>query len=337
MIGIYFSAHWCPPCRGFTPELVKTYNELKAAGKNFEVVFVSWDKDENSFKEYYSEMPWLALPFVERDLSKDLGAALEVNGIPTLCLYKPDGTQITKDGRTCVSYGAEFFPWGPEERTRGDAAAEEKAARKKEEAIKAETAGIEEQKAKGAIVVKRLRGAPGTALEQDVKEHTAKFNSFATLGAPESLVTSGVMYYEMEVLEQGSVPQIGFATPNFTFCDDNTGEGVGDDAESWGLDGVRSCAWHDGPKKWEGGVWAIGDVIGFAVNVDEGKIATSKNGDWTAPSCGVVFAHDKIKAGVYACLTATAYKVRYNLDGSTHGDFRHTPPPESVWAGSAQA
>jgi thiol-disulfide isomerase/thioredoxin len=22
-IGIYFSAHWCPPCRGFTPKLVE--------------------------------------------------------------------------------------------------------------------------------------------------------------------------------------------------------------------------------------------------------------------------------------------------------------------------
>ena len=23
LIGLYFSAHWCPPCRAFTPELVK--------------------------------------------------------------------------------------------------------------------------------------------------------------------------------------------------------------------------------------------------------------------------------------------------------------------------
>merc|ERR1712124_55295 len=59
-IGIYFSAHWCPPCRGFTPKLAEWYSaSLKAKG--LEVVFVSSDNDEHSFKEYFKEMPWLAL------------------------------------------------------------------------------------------------------------------------------------------------------------------------------------------------------------------------------------------------------------------------------------
>jgi thiol-disulfide isomerase/thioredoxin len=35
--GIYFSAHWCPPCRQFTPRLAQTYNALRAAGRDFEV------------------------------------------------------------------------------------------------------------------------------------------------------------------------------------------------------------------------------------------------------------------------------------------------------------
>ena len=47
---LYFSAHWCPPCRGFTPELVKAYAKLKAAGRNFEVVFISSDRDPAGFK-----------------------------------------------------------------------------------------------------------------------------------------------------------------------------------------------------------------------------------------------------------------------------------------------
>merc|ERR1719163_2459352 len=65
VVAIYFSAHWCPPCRGFTPELAKAYATYKAAGKNLEIVFASSDRDEKAFGEYFAEMPWLALAFSE--------------------------------------------------------------------------------------------------------------------------------------------------------------------------------------------------------------------------------------------------------------------------------
>ena len=41
VVAIYFSAHWCPPCRKFTPILCKKYNTLKEVGKSFEIIFVS--------------------------------------------------------------------------------------------------------------------------------------------------------------------------------------------------------------------------------------------------------------------------------------------------------
>lgn len=63
VVGLYFSAHWCPPCRNFTPLLVDFYKNRKKTGDNLEIVFVSWDKDEASFKEYFSSMPWTAVPF----------------------------------------------------------------------------------------------------------------------------------------------------------------------------------------------------------------------------------------------------------------------------------
>ena len=49
IVGIYFSAHWCPPCRGFTPVLKDAYEDLKEQDKNFEIVFVSSDRDQASF------------------------------------------------------------------------------------------------------------------------------------------------------------------------------------------------------------------------------------------------------------------------------------------------
>ena len=61
-LGIYFSAHWCGPCRGFTPVLTDFYKNHHEA-KNFEIVFFSSDSNQQSFKEYFEEMPWLALPY----------------------------------------------------------------------------------------------------------------------------------------------------------------------------------------------------------------------------------------------------------------------------------
>ena len=63
VIGLYFSGHWCPPCREFTPKLATEYKKLKEAGKDFEVVFVSLDKCEGEFTKYHGEQPWFALPF----------------------------------------------------------------------------------------------------------------------------------------------------------------------------------------------------------------------------------------------------------------------------------
>eukprot|EP00438_Fugacium_kawagutii_P030401 Skav230844 [mRNA] locus=scaffold3471:169667:173653:+ [translate_table: standard] len=60
-VALYFSAHWCPPCRGFTPQLAAAL-----AGDRFpqiKVVFCSSDRSEGDFQSYYAEMPWLALPF----------------------------------------------------------------------------------------------------------------------------------------------------------------------------------------------------------------------------------------------------------------------------------
>jgi nucleoredoxin len=57
VFAFYFSAHWCPPCRGFTPQLAQWYaKDLKSKG--LEVVFVSSDKDEDQFKDYFKEMPF---------------------------------------------------------------------------------------------------------------------------------------------------------------------------------------------------------------------------------------------------------------------------------------
>jgi len=98
-VMIYFSAHWCPPCRGFTPQLAKAYKESAVAGKDTMVVFVSSDKDQAAFDEYYGEMPWHALPFDQRDLKGKLSEKFEVKGIPMLIILDDKGQLVTNEGR----------------------------------------------------------------------------------------------------------------------------------------------------------------------------------------------------------------------------------------------
>ncbi|KAK6165994.1 hypothetical protein SNE40_022791 [Patella caerulea] len=114
VVGLYFSAHWCPPCRAFTPELCKFYNKMKDAGKEFEIVFISSDRDEPGFKGYFETMPWLALDYSSDDIKSQLGEQFEVSGIPSFILLDGEsGKIITKDGRGGVSSDPEGgnFPW----------------------------------------------------------------------------------------------------------------------------------------------------------------------------------------------------------------------------------
>lgn len=49
-VALYFSAHWCPPCQGFTPQLIDVYRKVKKGGNAFEIVYVSMDNNEDQFQ-----------------------------------------------------------------------------------------------------------------------------------------------------------------------------------------------------------------------------------------------------------------------------------------------
>jgi nucleoredoxin len=79
--GLYFSAHWCGPCRKFTPKLVDYYNKIAGEHPEFEVIFVSSDKSADAMTTYMHEagMPWPAIEFSK------------LVNIPTLKKYAGDG------------------------------------------------------------------------------------------------------------------------------------------------------------------------------------------------------------------------------------------------------
>ena len=103
VIGLYFSAHWCGPCRRFTPILAAKYKEFVDAGHAFDIIFISADESDVEAENYFSDMPWKMLSFSATEEIRNLNEKFEVDGIPTLVLIDENGNLISKDGTRLIS------------------------------------------------------------------------------------------------------------------------------------------------------------------------------------------------------------------------------------------
>ncbi|KAJ6731110.1 THIOREDOXIN [Salix viminalis] len=116
-IGLYFSAQWCHPGVKFTPRLLSIYQKIKqvlvdkGTEDDFEIVFVSSDRDQAAFDSYFNGMPWLALPFGD-PANKILAQHFDVKCIPSLVILGPDGKTVTKHGRNLINlYKENAYPF----------------------------------------------------------------------------------------------------------------------------------------------------------------------------------------------------------------------------------
>ena len=101
VVALFFSAYWCPPCRNFAPLLTAFYNEVNDPDKRFEVIFVSSDKEQSQFDEYYATMPWLTIPYGDPRIAA-LKSQFKVQGIPIMVLLNKDGTMAYGAARADV-------------------------------------------------------------------------------------------------------------------------------------------------------------------------------------------------------------------------------------------
>ncbi|CAJ1010993.1 putative Redoxin/AhpC/TSA family/Thioredoxin/Thioredoxin-like [Leishmania naiffi] len=114
---IYFSAHWCPPCRAFTP-LLKKFYETHHAKKKFEVVFMSMDRSEREMMNYFREShgDYYCLPYEDaKSMTRVWGDSYKFKSIPTLLVFENANPRrlIARCGRNMVTQdpSAEAFPW----------------------------------------------------------------------------------------------------------------------------------------------------------------------------------------------------------------------------------
>ena len=98
-IGIYFGAHWAPPCRRFTSTLKTIYEEINKDGVRFEVIFCSSDGDDKAFKRNFAEMPWAAVDYADDVRKATLSQKFGIMAVPTLIILDKEGHIISYDGR----------------------------------------------------------------------------------------------------------------------------------------------------------------------------------------------------------------------------------------------
>ena len=102
IVALYFSAHWCPPCRQFTPLLKEAYEEYKRSSSDnkLSVVFVSGDRSQDDMISYMKEAHgnWPALS-PGSPLQQSLNTAFQVKGIPSLVIVDVNGEVLSREGR----------------------------------------------------------------------------------------------------------------------------------------------------------------------------------------------------------------------------------------------
>lgn len=120
-ICLYFSAHWCPPCQTFTPQLIDFYNKINItktddkiskrssktkATKNkklIEIIYVPSDRNVTEFETYYKTMPWYSIDVINNTEKKLLASMFTINSIPTMIVLNgKNGLFITNNGRNDI-------------------------------------------------------------------------------------------------------------------------------------------------------------------------------------------------------------------------------------------
>jgi nucleoredoxin len=90
---VYYSAHWCPPCRTFSPSLVSFYKKYQDRG--VEVVFISSDRSEADQMKYMQEVG-MTFPALKFDAVKSSPIKQFCGrGIPCLVAFDRNGKIVS--------------------------------------------------------------------------------------------------------------------------------------------------------------------------------------------------------------------------------------------------
>lgn len=100
VIGLLFSADYCPSCHKFLPQLVEVYEHLR--DYKIEIVFVASDKTEEAFEKYLAHhRRWKHIDYND-SIRTQLREIYDIKTIPALLFFHRDGTLVERYGRDLV-------------------------------------------------------------------------------------------------------------------------------------------------------------------------------------------------------------------------------------------
>ena len=99
VIGLYFSAAYCPSCTVFTPQLSSLYPYIRE--KNIEIIFVASDKTKEAFDLYHAGHPWPAINYND-PIRSSLRSIYGVKTIPALIFIDKEQNIVDANGRDSI-------------------------------------------------------------------------------------------------------------------------------------------------------------------------------------------------------------------------------------------
>ena len=114
IVGLYFTASWCGPCKAFSPELVRFRDENS---DDFAFVVVSLDTELEA-QSKYAEVSKLNAPEIRLDdpLTATLIERYDAHGIPRLVVFSSTGDLVLNNGCSEIRCTLETTPAQPTDR-----------------------------------------------------------------------------------------------------------------------------------------------------------------------------------------------------------------------------
>ena len=101
IIGLLFTASWCPPCKDFELKLKEFYKEIRSKyddQEQFCIIQISSEKNEREFKDSIEDVDWIILPF-DSPFINDLVETLNLKKIPSFYLLNNKGNVVADNCR----------------------------------------------------------------------------------------------------------------------------------------------------------------------------------------------------------------------------------------------